>query len=805
MADAEARSSSSALPSEWNPTVQSLVRSLDEARYFQGSLIIVHGPPGVGKTRLINGALAEGQVSARRIRRTFLEPRDTEAPYKAVLSLARWAAKLEEIAPAMDSGSLVLMPFVRRLAADGGANPPEAPVAGQSGSPPTGYERLIGDLEFYKRGVEAWGDRSRFLHEVGWLILDAAARRHVVWVVESAQYLDPSSLSLVRHLASCLDENPLVMWLNVDTPSGGRLPPSLESLLEGPRRRDVEVPRLSRAGVAEVLGWKWPAQALSDRVIDRVWKESDGLLLTAEQLASDPEVLRGLTAHPAPDAADVVRVGLQKLEEVAPSARELAERLSILGTESSIGLATHLSDRSEAEVRADLASLMEAGVLLEQEPGHFLFRLAALPAEIEGHLSANRARELHRAAAEALEASPSGKEERIFELAEHWRKAESWEAAARASLAAARFSLDTFAPEGGLLYAQRASEAARKLEDGASPLVAEALVEAGRAYYDLGRLHESVATLREAVERIGGAPEAWPARARALFYLARALSSLANPQEALEVVREASAALAHVDDARGRLMLHQVIGVALMMSNQNREAVEHFRSMLKIAQELGDAREVSYAQKNLSAVLLALDPHDPEGWQLVDSALEHHVRTGNFAGLAAGFLNRSLTKLELRDTEGALKDLARSREAAELARAPLLIASATLEEARVRLDRLEGERAEGLLRALAPWMSAMEEPWARTSFALLMGRVSEAQRRPDEADRLYEEAMLLAEASGDLSSLWECRLRRALLAKNAGAQDQLRRLERTLPSVEEISQAAPRLVDLRKKLGPTGS
>lgn len=803
MAAAAAASGSIRLPTDWTPAVQSLVQSLDEARHFRGSLVVVHGPLGIGKSRVIDAALGEAYVSNRRVRRTFLEARDTQNPYKAVLSLARWAAKLEEVAPTVDSGSLVLAPFIRALSPGAVGPRTERPSSrGQvpPGSTATEYQRLVSDLEFYKRGVEAWGERSRFLHEVGWMILDAAARRHVVWIVESAQFLDPHSLMVIRYLAACLGESPLVMWLNVDTSEDGILPTSVDPLLETPRGRSVPVPRLSPKAVREVLGWRYPSQTFSDRIVDSVLAESRGLLLTVEQLAGDPRVLRSSLPPPPDEGTDALAVVLRKLEALAPSARDLAERMAVVGGETSLEMAARLVHREEADVRNDIASLLADGLLLEPEAGHYNFRLTGLAEEIEARLPQERLRTLHREAAEALEASPTGPEEKIFDLVQHWRKAEAWEHAAQASLNAARFSSDSFAPEGGLLYAQRALDAARRLVDRRPMLEAEALVEQGRALYDLGRLHESLVPLREAVTLIGTDPSVWPFRARALFYLARALSSLAQPQEAFEVVREASGALAQVDDARARLMLHQVIGVAFMMTNQDREAVEHFRAMLSIAQALGDAREVAYAQKNLSAVLLNLDPHDKEGWDLVEAALEHHARTNNFAGLAAGYLNRSITKLALNDSEGALWDLARSRQAAELAHAPLLLVIATLQEVTVLLTRSDFERADALLKMLAPWMPAMEEPGPRVSFALLMGQVTEAQNRPDEAERFYEEATALAEPGGDSATLWECRLRRAALAKRIGATERFRRLRETLPSREEVSKAAPALATLRESL-----
>lgn len=791
------------LPTEWDPAIESLVHTFDEARYFQGSLVIVHGPPGIGKTRLINGALAEARVSPRRVRRTFLEPRDAESPYKAIISLANWAAKLDEIAPSLDSGSLVLLPFLNSIAA-GSGGPGTERIASRTddagGSAALEYQRLVSDLEFYKRGVEAWGERSRFLHEVGWLILDAAARRHIVWIVEAAQYLDPSSLTVIRYLGACLEENPLVMVLNVDTADNDELPAMLARSTDGPRRRSVPVPRLSRTGVAEVLGRKNPSQVFPDQVVDMVLKESNGLLLTVEQIASNPRALRSSDGLPAGDFPSPLDLVLGKLEELSPSTRDLVERLAAMGPDVSLEMAVYLSQKGEPETLRDLASLVAEGFLLEQAPGEYCFRLTALPAEIQARLPPARFRQLHREAAEALEARSSGLTARIFDLADHWRNAEEWEAAARSNLNAGRFSSDSFAPDGGLLYSQRALDAASHLDDRRSPVVVEALIEKGRALYDLGRLHESLEVLREAVGLIAAEPSALQFRARAFFYLARALSSLGRPHEAMEVVQEATAALGQVQDARVRLALHQVIGVAFMMSNQNREAVEHFRSMLSLARELDDAREVSYAQKNLSAVLLALDPRDKEGWQLVNSALEYHTRTNNFAGLAAGYLNRSVTKLELKDSEGALKDLALSRQAAKLAHAPLLIASATLQEATIRLDRPDVARAEALLKELAPWMATMEEPSACVTFRLLRARVEEARRRTEMAERLYDEASFIAEPGGESPLLWECRLRSAALARREGNLERFHRLRSTLPSLEEIVKTAPGLAVLREEL-----
>lgn len=789
------------LPTDWNPAIESLVHSLDEARNFRGSLVLVHGPPGVGKTRLIDGALARANVPVRRVRRTYLELRDTERPYNAILSLARWAMKLDDIAPGLDSGSLVLAPFLSALNARPSASR-EVPGAGSgpgAGSAmPSEYDRLVADLEHYKRGVEAWGERSRFLHEVGWMILDAAARRHIVWIVEGAQHLDPHSLSVIKYLGACLDESPLLVWLNVDTAEDGHLPPELAPLLDLPRGQSVEVPRLGRAGVVEVLGWKNPSRAFPDRVVDSVLSESHGLLLTVEQLANDPHLLQFSATGAARDSNDAISLGLRKVEQLPLSARELVEQLAVVGLGVSVEMAVRLTKRKESEVRADLVALVDQGLLLEQEPAQYCFRLTALPAEIMARTPAPRLVGLHRAAAEVLEESSAGSNEQIFDLAEQWRGAEAWEAAAQTALRASRFASDSFAPEGGLLYACRAFDAASRLAERKPVLEAEALVEKGRALYDLGRLREALETFREAVPKIEATPAQWPLRARALFYLAQTLGSLGRSQEALGVVQEAAGALQQTNNTRARLTLYQVVGVTLMMAKKDREAIEPFRSMLSLAHTLYDPREISYAQKNLSAVLLAVDPRDPEGWQLVNAALEHHAWTNNFAGLAAGYLNRSEAKLQLEDSEGALSDLAKSRRSAELAHAPLLIASATLQEATVRLDRSEVDRAEELLKTLTPWMPTLEEPWARVSFSLLLGRVAEARDRLVEADRLYETAACEAEPGGESPALWEPRLRRAALAKRVGDQEKFERLSLTLPSADELRKVAPALSRLRE-------
>ncbi|MDE2046372.1 MAG: hypothetical protein KGJ69_14695, partial [Thermoplasmata archaeon] len=783
------------VPKEFFPFVEALLATVPQGPHpRRGSLTFLSGPLGAGQSRILDAALRRSEDPSRRVHRVVLSDADAQRPFVPVGPLVQRSA--ERARNPSSSYSLFLTPFLGRPGTlDGGRA--AASSSRRVLRPSSGglafedpHQKLLSDLEFYKRGVEAWGDRSRFIHEVGESILALSQEEPTLWLLEGIEHLDAHSWSVLRYLADRLEKYPLVIWATLDLEDGAAPPPPLEPLLLSPGVRCIELPRLSRDGVAELLARWVPRGAISPQFVEVVEMASKGRPVYVEEIARG-EIPSSRKARPTAKAGPKVEdLAMDRVARLSTVARGLLTELSLLGGEFTLEMASKVSSLPTKALTQDLRGLVQDGFLLERPEETYAFSVPELVDELQRRLPKEEGHRLHRRVAEALESTPSQVGPQALLVADHWWASEDWSRAARANLRAAQYAQEAYAPEAALRYAKRAEEALTQGGKADGLELGTVLVEQGQALYDLGRLKESKKVLDGALKKIGKGRSDRPVRARALFLLARTLGGLGRGEDTFPLVEEANAALSEVEDTRGQLMLHQVVGVSLMMTGKNEDAATHFRAMMHLADELGDPRERSYAQKNLSAVLLSINPRDEEGMSLVSSALEHHRRTNNYAGLAAGHFNRALTLLDLGDRQKAVDDLRRSHEAAERAHAPILVTGAVLTEAGVLLEDGDSSSAKRTLKRVEPWVGTLETPYDRSGYLLLLGRVEEAEGRPAEAERAYVRALREAEAAEEpISELWEAHLRLALLARGRGDGAAAESHRKALPSPTVLNRS----------------
>ncbi len=784
--------------------------SIQRTRNGEGSLLVLAGRVGVGKASLLEEALEALQVPEEEVTRVRLEPSDEARPFHAISPLLIRAVGATRYRVHQVQSSLFLSPLVpdsqgalepvgaevRAPERARGENVPdlhEGRSRPPSEEPSDAHERLLKDLEFYKRGVEAWGDRSRFIHEVGEAIHLLAKSHDVIWIVENAQHLDPHSHAVLRYLVDRLADSRLGIWLTLDQEEEDEVPEPLRILLESPQARLLWVPPLSQEEMAAFLPRIVPPEHLTPQLVEEVYEASGGLPMLVEQMLKDRDWRQPLT-RPLPQGRSTEAILLGRIRRLDPVSRRHLEELSVLGIEFDFELALSMLATPEEEAAEILEGLVRKGFLRELEGERYSFVLETLPSILESGLPPGGKERVHARAASALEKGSRVEPDlRTYRVAEQWLRARDWPRAAEANRLAASTALDRYAPDLALKYAEDAWTAARSLAPSDPAVEGTILTEKGRALHDLQRLHEAEEVLRQALERIPRDRAHWPARSRALFHLARTLGAMGRAQEALPLTQEAARGFELEGDARGQLMLHQVVGVSLMMVGKNKEAAEHFREQLRLANTLREEREVAYAKKNLSAVLLAEDPRDPEGEQLVEEALRYHARTHNYAGLAAGHLNRGLNHLARNEPERALEEFRRSREAGEKARAPLLVGSSSVEEARLCLESGKVEEAERALQVLEPFAPALEDPYTRIHFPALEGEVAETRGDLVRARDFYGKALEEARRAGAPPDVWESTLRVARVLRRLGDGPEAARLRATLPPLPEIEAKDPSL------------
>jgi DNA-binding CsgD family transcriptional regulator len=436
-----------------------LSEALDRAAQGSGTLLLLSGDAGVGKTRLTD-ELAAGS-SALALRGAASD--SVTPPYGPIVAALRSYLRAEPDGLA-DCGPLrshlaLLLPELGEPAAESNR--------------PTIFEAI----------------RCAFAHLAG--------SGQALVILDDLQWSDQASLELLAALASPLREMPVVIvaayrsdglprdhtlrWLRNELRRGG----NLEELVLGP---------LDREQTGALLGGLLEAPA-SESLLGAVHDRTQGSPFFVEELVAALRVRDRLHAGPTglelaeesevpvPDTVrDAVAIGTSELSEPA---REAAEVAAVADQPFDLELAAELASR------AGLVELTEKGHLVESEPGRAAFRHALVRDAVYAEVPWLRRREIHRLLAGALERG-SGTS---MEIATHWSSAGDAGRARAAYVEAVRQSEGLHAYRDATRAAREALELWSEGEE--DELRVETLERYARCAELSGELTEAVKALRE--------------------------------------------------------------------------------------------------------------------------------------------------------------------------------------------------------------------------------------------------------------------------------------------------------------------
>ena len=519
-----------------------LAAALQRARLGQGSIVLVSGEAGVGKTRLAADLAAGSDVVLLR----GAPSQGGTAPYSPVVAALRGHLRSNPEALA-DCGPLraqlaLLLPEL--------GDP--APAADR----PTLFEAL----------------RCAFAR--------IAAEQHALVVLDDLQWSDEATLELLFALAEPLRELPLLLLaayrsdglardhgvrrLRNDLRRTGRL----EELVLRPL--DLEE---TTALLAQTLGER-PAPSLARAIHDR----TEGIPFFVEELSAALRIsgavhagrrgleLSGERDVPLPDTVrDAVLIGVSELSEQAQTAAEVA---AVAGEAFELELIAALSSDD------GVSELVEHGLVHEDASGAAALRHALTREALYADVPWVRRRALHRAFAEALEASGAPSRE----VARHWL-------GARAG-APAREALLRAASESEAVHAYRDAAAAGRQalelwpETGDEDRRSEALERYARCSQLAGELAEAARAWRELGAMRGGAGEE-RAAADAQRELA-AVQELRGDREAAFAARHAAADAYAANGCQAEAAVER-----LAMANQRRLAARHGEA-IELARTAGE-------------------------------------------------------------------------------------------------------------------------------------------------------------------------------------------------------------------------
>ena len=456
--------------------IRTLRGAVDDAARGRGSVWLVRGPPGIGKTRL--------------------------------------ATEVREYAHGLGAGTSHAFSW------DQGGAPPFWPwrvvtqvIGASSTSPPLVG---IGDVDVLPHDDR---DRFRLFDDALAFFRSVSEEAPVVIVLDDLHEADLATILLLRFIAEGIAAIPMMVigtYRPADLVQRTELGEAAADHLEQAARSggSVDLSGLRVEDVRSLLLDQPDAEsaAVDDQFVARVTALTQGNPLFIQHLAPtlldrrrDGDIARlGAASDLDGDLPDSIRrIIHQRLEWLEPDAREVLRIAAVAGPEVDVTTLVELSGRSSDWIVGRLSRTAEL-VFVTLDGGRVRFRhplvREVLLAELDGGVRA----ELHGRVADWM-TSDDQQMAQVDVLAHHLARAGSARAleAAHASAAAARQALETFAFEDAIFHLRRALGSVDRLaplEDQLVALRADLLMELGRTYWRASRRPECDEVFDEAWE-----------------------------------------------------------------------------------------------------------------------------------------------------------------------------------------------------------------------------------------------------------------------------------------------------------------
>jgi hypothetical protein len=343
-----------------------LTSALEGLEAGRGSLFLLSGEPGIGKTRLADELAS--RAAARGI------------------SVA-WGAAWD------GGGAPLLWPWIQVLR----ALAPGLPTPGEH------LRRDLGSLweaDGAAGGTTSGDDleaqRFRRFDALRTLLTEAAARKPLLILLEDLHAADRLSLLATEFVAGAL-RSMRVLLIGTHREAEARVDPALGELLTRIARHGSVLP-LSRLGRTEIAQLVSNLDPVNDQLVDSLHAASGGNPLFVREMLR--QVRSGAPARDVP-----LRVGAvisERLGHLEPPVREVLECAAILGRELDRELLAELAGIDGAVLRERLRVPLLTGILTELPGGRLAFGHPLFRAQLEEGLAPTRRGVLHRKAGELV-------------------------------------------------------------------------------------------------------------------------------------------------------------------------------------------------------------------------------------------------------------------------------------------------------------------------------------------------------------------------------------------------------------------
>ncbi len=649
---------------------------LDAVRAGTPATAVIGGEAGIGKSRLMSEFIAGLGPDVRLILGQCVDLGDVAAPYAPVKGALRQLVGqvgAERVLEAVGPGRAALIALLPELAASDA--------------------RSSGEIV-----ITPGGAGSGQLHEAVAVLLETLSRDlPIVLVIEDLHWADAATLALLRFLLRSLGSSRLLMLLTYRTDDVTRGHPLRLFLSEAERDRWVERRELARLNETEVralVGTLIDDEAPSDRVLEAVFRRSDGVPFFVEELIGIdgcrdegfvPATLRDLL--------------LARYERLSDEAQELLRLLSTGGVRVPHALLAAVYRRSDDELETAAREAVTYGVLVI-DGDDYAFRHALVREAILADLLPGERARFHARYAEAYEAQAAAGGRRLAaEISYHWLGARDSVRAFPATIQAMREARAAVAYATSSQLGERALELWDTVPDAEQIAGMTKLELMGRTASQLRHAGEGERSLAMVKLALAECPRTDPQYARLLRDKALYLANVGRGGS-IEILEEALAAITGDDSDDLRATVMTGLAGRLMIEARIDEAVEMADAAYELASSLEFDRYASVAM-NISAVSRASRGEVERG--LADMERSRELARGDGAALLRYWVNAS----DLRHLVGDFPEAVRlAEEGLARARAQGVERSSGVILASNAVDPLfalgEWERADALIeRALA--------------------------------------------------------------------------------------------------------
>ncbi len=524
---------------------------LREAIAGGGSLLVVEGPAGIGKTRLV----LEAERHGRELGLTTLSARGAELERDFAYGLVRQLFEASLLA----------------------TSPPERTelLAGAAGH----AARLFGVAAAQEDVADALLDPSfAILHGLYWLSANLARHTPLLLCVDDVHWADQASLRFLHYLGRRLQELPIAVVAATRPARSADGSPLLAALAADPSAEILELAPLSQRAVAELLRLTFGTEV--EQAFAAACHEVTGgvpFLLR--------ELIRAVIGQGIePTAAASSRVAglapravshsvVQRLSRLSAPARELARAAAVLG-EADLRLAAGLAglDPGTAATAAD--ELAAAGILEVGRPVRFVHPIVRT--SVEADLSSGQRAGLHAAAAGCLAHEGAS----AHRIAAHLLATDPAgdDRVVNSLVSAARAAIANGAPDPAVAYLRRALS-----EPPSERLLPDVLLELGFA--------ESYAGDPQAAAHLEAALDVAPATTAQVsitLALGRMLQIAGRNRESLEVFGRTRDRLGATDRSAALTLEGAALGAAQFDAETAGDAAQRIARLRRLAEEEPD-------------------------------------------------------------------------------------------------------------------------------------------------------------------------------------------------------------------------